>query len=54
MLNHYLGVQAMNADPYDTFHRALAGNFALPDFLSPAACDCITQLLQVHLKPQTC
>ena len=39
--------KAVSSDPYDTFRRALAGNFTLPDCLSPEACDLISSLLQV-------
>ena len=42
--------KAVSSDPYDTFRRALAGNFALPDCLSPEACDLISRLLQARLE----
>ena len=45
--------KAVSSDPYDTFRRALAGTVALPDFLSPEACDCITLLLQVCAASST-
>ncbi len=39
--------KAVSSDPYDTFRRALAGSFELPDCLSPEACDLTSSLLQV-------
>ena len=46
--------KAVSSDPYDTFRRALAGSFELPDCLSPEACDLITRLLQVtaYIRPR--